>query len=421
MPARLFHINIKNEGTANLYWVADHLEHGIWTDPWLPSQKAREIPPKGTGAWRSESDGIMTGTEGWVLFGTSAWLGGEIGGELIPQFIQIKWSAPYINLGSSGPQCQVSITTYDPTKSSSAAEFNDKQSGKLLTKVRLANSLSGDQENFWNEIQNAPELLVLAPLSWVGTVTLQHHFFLDLVVSGNSEMPAIVQPNNVKTDTFTKLFKAVNRWATKHGYIGAFPNFHKANTAEGLVYGTILLKPEAGEFKDIPASEIGHPQSREARFRAMHDYAHTHGLVMEGFGGFPPKPKFSYVYAAALPTFFEADYGQGTVYGAILLKRSAVVWKDISAADLGNPVTPEDRFRAVNDYASRIMMMDGYAEAGLVNPIPKFSPAYVGGFPNFYEAVHDQKKVYGTIFINKDYADWRDIRYEELFPSPDVH
>jgi hypothetical protein len=413
---------MRNEGTAKLYWVADHLDHGIWTDPWLPSHKAFEIPPEGTGSWRSESDGIMTGTEGWVLFRTTAWNGNESSGELISQFIEIKWSAPYIDLDL--PSCQVSITRYDPRDGSNPTEFNDKISGKSLTKVRLANSSSGDQEKFWNEIQNAPELLVLAPVSLVNTVSLQHHVFLDLVVSGNSGHPGFGEPVSVKSDTFTGLFKAVNKWAIKHGYIGAFPNFHKAHTGEGQVYGTILLKPEAGEFKDIPSSEIGHPQSLEARFRAMHDYAHTHGLIMEGLSGYPLKPKFSYAYAGALPTFFEANYGQGTVYGAILLKRSAVVWKDISAADLGNPATPEDRFRTVNDYASKIMMIDGYSESGLGNnviPIPKFSRAYIGGFPNFFEAVHDQNKVYGTIFINRDYADWRDIKYKELFPPPDVH
>jgi hypothetical protein len=417
MPARQFHINLKNTGAANLHWVTDHLDSGQWTDPWLPSKKAKIIAPGEVGSWRSESNGVMTGTAGWVLFRTTAWDGGKSHGELVAQFIQITWSIPYIG----APGCNVRITRSDPGASSNPTQFTNNNPGTPLIKVRRVHQKTGNQEDFWNEIQNIPELLILTPVSWTGTVVLQHHIFLDLEVSGNTKHPGFGLPINPKLGTFTDLFIAANTWASKNGYIGAYPNFHEANYGKGRVFGTILLKPEAGEFKHVPASEFGFPQTPEARFRAAHDYVRTHGLVMEGVSGFPPKPHFSHTFAGALPTFIDAGQGQVATYGIILLNKKAATWKDIPAADLGNPATSQDRFRAVQNYASKIISMDGLIENGHLNSIPKFSHAYIGGFPNFYEAVKDHIKVYGTIFINRDYADWQDIPVGDLFPGPDVH
>jgi Repeat of unknown function (DUF5648) len=86
----------------------------------------------------------------------------------------------------------------------------------------------------------------------------------------------------------------------------------------------------------------------EERLRSVHDYAKAHGY----FSGFP--------------NFHEADYGQGLVYGCILIKAGvAVDMKAVSAADLGNPGTPEERMRVVHGYA--------------------VSNGYIGGFPNFHE------------------------------------
>lgn len=56
-------------------------------------------------------------------------------------------------------------------------------------------------------------------------------------------------------------------------------------------------------------------------------------------------------YAGAVPTFNQANYGNGTVYGAFLIRKEAADFRDIPAADLGNPATVEDRLRAVHNWA----------------------------------------------------------------------
>jgi hypothetical protein len=83
------------------------------------------------------------------------------------------------------------------------------------------------------------------------------------------------------------------------------------------------------------------------RFRQVNDYVNVHGFA----GGFP--------------NFHQADYGQGLVYGTFLCRSDSAEWRDVPAAELGNPPGDDvgDRFRATNDYANR----HGFA----------------AGFPNF--------------------------------------
>ncbi len=61
--------------------------------------------------------------------------------------------------------------------------------------------------------------------------------------------------------------------------------------------------------------------------------------------------------------------GRRAVYGTILLKPEAADWLSIPAAELGNPLTPEELFRAVNDWAR--------------------SHGYLSGFPNFHQVFSD--------------------------------
>ena len=94
-------------------------------------------------------------------------------------------------------------------------------------------------------------------------------------------------------------FRAVQEYAQNNGFVGGFPNYY---FNEILNYGTILLRQGAAEWRDVPASELGYPADADAgtRFRAVHDYAITHGFV----GGFP--------------NFFADESKQ--VYGVILIK-----------------------------------------------------------------------------------------------------
>ena len=166
-------------------------------------------------------------------------------------------------------------------------------------------------------------------------------------------------------------FRAVNKYASNHGFGGAFPNFNEADTKEGKVHGTWLLKKDVAEFRDVLTSELGNPKSPEERFRAVNKYAYDHG------------------FDAAFPTFYEAK-----VYGAWLLKKNIAKFQDISVKDLGNPKSPEERFRAVNKYAH--------------------DHGFVAAFPNFNEADTKEGKLYGAWLLKKDVAEFRDIPFYDL-------
>jgi hypothetical protein len=114
-------------------------------------------------------------------------------------------------------------------------------------------------------------------------------------------------------------FRATSDYATRNGFVGGFPNFHQANYGRGLVYGTFLFSADAAEWRDVPAAELGYPPGNDvgARFRATNDYANRHGFA----GGFP--------------NFYQADYGQGLVYGTLLIRHEAVEWRDVLADALG--------------------------------------------------------------------------------------
>jgi hypothetical protein len=75
------------------------------------------------------------------------------------------------------------------------------------------------------------------------------------------------------------------------------------------------MKPGTTEWRDVPRAELGNPQIDDvpAMMRAANDYSSREG------------------FAAGFPTFHQADYGQGVVYGIVLLKPGVSTWRDISA------------------------------------------------------------------------------------------
>lgn len=93
-------------------------------------------------------------------------------------------------------------------------------------------------------------------------------------------------------------------------------------------------------------------------------------------------------FAAGFQNFHQADYGEGIVLGCILI-RGGVEWRDVPAAELGNPAGMAPRFRTVHDYT--------------------YNKGFVGGIPNFHEANYGQGIVYGCLPLKGDIAEWRDI------------
>lgn len=109
--------------------------------------------------------------------------------------------------------------------------------------------------------------------------------------------------------------RASMAYATKYGFGAGIPTFHvgtNPKTGE-ILYGTVLIPKNYVEFKDIPRSELGNVDATnfQERVRQAMTWATNHG------------------YAAGIPTFFEADYGRGTVYGVILVKAGRATFFDL--------------------------------------------------------------------------------------------
>jgi hypothetical protein len=124
---------------------------------------------------------------------------------------------------------------------------------------------------------------------------------------------ALAELANVDLNDFWGRFKATQDYAVKQGFVGGFPNFYHADYGNGVVCGTILLKPTAAEWRDVPIGELDNPSldSIAERFRGTQSYAQRNGFV----GGFP--------------NFYHADYGNGVVCGTVLVKPSAAHWRDV--------------------------------------------------------------------------------------------
>jgi hypothetical protein len=135
------------------------------------------------------------------------------------------------------------------------------------------------------------------------------------------------------------MFRAANDYAARNGYEAAFPNFHQADHGQGVVYGTILLKPGVTEWRDVPRNAYGVYDIEDvgAMMRAANDYAGRNG------------------FAAAFPNFHQADHGQGVVYGTILFHPGMTVWRDVPADLLRMFSTPPERWAIVLCHASDVM------------------------------------------------------------------
>jgi hypothetical protein len=79
--ARSTKVTLINYTEKKLRKVESRLLHGIWT-----TEPPRKVDPHDTAQWESESNGIMTGTEGWVEY--------EVGNDT--EVARIHWNNPYI-------------------------------------------------------------------------------------------------------------------------------------------------------------------------------------------------------------------------------------------------------------------------------------------------------------------------------------
>lgn len=108
-----------------------------------------------------------------------------------------------------------------------------------------------------------------------------------------------------------------------------------------------------------------------------------------------------YACGAVFPTGNEWGNGENKVYGAIFIRREAVEWRDVPVCDLGDPQNPDDFMRGVTAYAERNVFCNGAA------------------FPTFHKANYGHGWVAGVFFIRPEYVRHYDIPIDHLSRYPD--
>ena len=183
-------------------------------------------------------------------------------------------------------------------------------------------------------------------------------------------------PIQITSDQFQDRFRAVNNISKSLGFGAGFPTFQQADHGNGLVYGTIFIKSEFVELRNILAKDLGNPTDDASRFRAINGWATKNGFV------------------AGFPNFLQSDSAKGVMYGVVLLKKGAVEWRDVLDKELSTWSDASSRFLTVHDWAIK--------------------NGFVGGFPNFHQAKHEKGTVYGTLLLKKEVAEWKEILVADL-------
>lgn len=88
MATRSTRIVFHNQTGFSLTKTEDGLSHGEWTDPWYP---ADVINPDSVTEWRSESDGVATGTEGSARYAINDGHGASV---------YVHWDNPFLGSNS---------------------------------------------------------------------------------------------------------------------------------------------------------------------------------------------------------------------------------------------------------------------------------------------------------------------------------
>jgi hypothetical protein len=184
------------------------------------------------------------------------------------------------------------------------------------------------------------------------------------------------------------LFRGAASYANTHGFPAAFPNCHQQDHGQGVVYGTILLKPGTVEWSDVPRSTLGNPDPNDVRamMTAAANYAWANG------------------YVAAFPTFFGADYGAGIVHSIVLFPPGSADWRDVLIEDL---YFQEPKLEQTCIVLCRFRNDDGTLTAKPAEPDfyrDFFLARGSGGLTDFYRDV-----THGRVNLVGDVFGWLDI------------
>lgn len=190
-------------------------------------------------------------------------------------------------------------------------------------------------------------------------------------------------------------FRATQDYATRNGFVGGIPTFYVADLPSNIVYGALLIRSEATDWRDIPVSALGGPPLPSdfvTRIRAVNAYAKRWG------------------YASGFPTFLQSVADNDYVYGAMLFKQGFVQIAQPTADLLGNQIELTlPWFQAVQQFAAN-------------NKDP-------GGYPTFETVVRRivlpgrgtalTQEVYPTVLLTETAAEWRDVPASAL-DSPNL-
>lgn len=375
MAAREFHGVIKNEWESPLVHSKDDVDGGEWQDPWYPSRVpgAGKIDPGGEGEWRSESDGFLTGTSGWARWGVRVF---DVDDDHF-EFIQVNWSVPFygtpnitwavfrnkpddpdpwVQPDARPPTLEIiatfwsedgqqpalaagatiapyvfafpwSLFTSPSVSTHPRVSFTVRRRARSPLHLTFPNVLPNRQAIAMASFRNRAELAV--PNGFIGgfpnfyeAVRGRDHLggtiFIKPPAAEWRDVP-LSELGNVSLENFEERIRATNAYASRNGFVGGFPTFFHADYGGGVVCGTILIKSDGGEWRDVPLVELGSPalDDFESRFRATQDYATRNGFV----GGFPN------LYHAERVLEVDPRTGRrtrGTVCGTVLLKRGEV-------------------------------------------------------------------------------------------------
>lgn len=393
MAAREFHGILHNRCDSNLASHDQLCDSGQWQAPWYPYQRpgAGFIHADEQGEWRSESAAVVaTGTSGWVQWVIGVKTFNEPDHT---ELVQVNWAIPFLG----APDVTCATTRFDPD-----GGF-EVQGPPVLVIKPVSYGEVGQAPALAQAATIAPYVFAL-PWSFAVPVVVTEHlqvlFELGRATPEQQSSPLQFStggpPEQVRD---AEAFRNRARAAANSQFVGGFPNFYEAHYGRDHVGGTVFVKAETAQWRDVDLAELHNVSLDDfaGRVRATQDYAALNGFV----GGFP-----TFYHAHQERIQQEGRPTNVTVCGTVLLNAEGAEFRDVPLADLGNPDLTDvgQRFRASQDYATR--------------------SGFVGGFPTMNHVTEQRVQiegpptavtVCGTVLIKPRFGELRDV---VLFKDP---
>jgi Astacin (Peptidase family M12A) len=108
--------------------------------------------------------------------------------------------------------------------------------------------------------------------------------FLKATAAQWQDVP-LAELGNPPIDDFAARMRATQNYAVRNGYVGGFPNFFHRDYGKGIVCGTVLIGNGGADWRDVSLADLGNPplDNISARMTSANDYAVRNGYL----GGFP--------------------------------------------------------------------------------------------------------------------------------------